>query len=93
MIIKQLDIEGVSILEAENDPPIGANSDGPESPAIALQLMEAIAGKVKRLWRFRGVESRENILDPVKDLGCDLAAVATLEKPFKAQDHSGKSVQ
>jgi hypothetical protein len=60
--------------------------------------METIAGKVKCLRRFRGIESGQNILDSVKDVASDLAAAATLEKPFqapvlKAQDHFEESVQ
>lgn len=82
MIINQLNIKDVSILEAENDSRVCANGDGPESSAVAFELMEAIAGKVEGLGRFRGIERGQNILDSVDDICADLTAVTTLEKPF-----------
>jgi len=36
MIIKQLNVKSVSILEAKNDPPVGANGHSPESFAVAF---------------------------------------------------------
>ena len=36
MIINQLNVKSVSILKSENDPPIGANGNGPVSSTVAL---------------------------------------------------------
>ncbi len=83
MIINQPNIKDVSIFEAENDPPVGANCDGPESFAVTFELMQAIAGKVEGLGRLRGVEGGQNIFDSMDEVCPDLTAVATLEKPFQ----------
>jgi hypothetical protein len=98
MIINQLNIKGVTILEPENDPPVCTNGDCPESFAVAFELMQAIAGKVEGLRRFRSIERGKNIFNSVGEVCPDLAAVALLEKPFQppvleAPDHFEVSVQ
>jgi hypothetical protein len=98
VIINQLNVKEVSILKPENDPPVGANGNGPESFAVTFQLMQAVAGKIESVGRFRGVERGQNIFDSLDEVCPDLTGVVTLEKPFKppvlkALDHCETSVQ
>jgi hypothetical protein len=97
MIIYQLNIKGVTIHESENDPLVGTNSNCSESFAVAFELVQAIAGKVEGLRRFRGIERGQDIFDSVDEVCPDLTAVATLEKSLqppvlKAPNHLEQSV-
>jgi hypothetical protein len=83
VVIDQLDFVGVSVLETKNDAPVGADGDGPKVPAIAFELVEAIAGKIESLRGSCGVEQGENVLDFVEMVRPDPAAVAALVEAFK----------
>jgi hypothetical protein len=83
VIINQLNVKDLSILEPENDPPVGANGDSPESFAVTFELMQAIAGEIESVGRSRGVERGQNIFDSLDEVCPDLTAVVTLEKPFQ----------
>ena len=69
MIIDQINVEGLASLEPENDPPIGANGNGPVAFAITLQLMQPEGWQSQRLDRVRGMEHGQDLLD-LADMLC-----------------------
>jgi hypothetical protein len=44
MIVNKVDIECLAILEAKDNPPIRAHSDGPKAFEFTLQWMQAESG-------------------------------------------------
>ena len=69
---------GVTVLEAKNDAPVGADGDGPKVPPVAFELVEAIARKIETLRGGCGVEQGKNVLDFVEKVWPDFAAVPAL---------------
>lgn len=53
-------------------------------PAGALQLVQAIAGKIESLWNVRSVESGRNIFNPAKEISSGLTSVTPVEKSFQS---------
>jgi hypothetical protein len=40
VVIDQINIRGIALLEAEDDPPVGANGDTPITSQLAFQRMQ-----------------------------------------------------
>ena len=84
MVIEEIDIEGVAVLEPENDSPIPANSHGPEARQSAFEPMQTITGNAERLGRLGGVQAGENPLDFAAQSRSDPAWIAILIEPLEA---------
>jgi hypothetical protein len=82
----------VALLEAEDDPPVGANGDAPIPGKLALQRMQPEAGQVELVRSHRFIEPGEHAGDFIGMLGVDFAAVIVFVKASeaamsKAPDH------
>ena len=97
MVVHQVDVASSAIFETENNPPVGANREGPVSFPIAFELVQAVAGKIESLRGGSGVQYAQNTLDFVGQVSAKAAAIVLLEQPLqalvlKADDHC-ESVQ
>jgi len=63
MVVNQVDVASSAIFETENNPPVGANREGPVSFPIAFELVQAVAGKIESLRGGSGVQYAQNTLD------------------------------
>jgi hypothetical protein len=84
MVVCQIDIECVAILEAEDNPPIGAHADGPKPLKVSAKRMEPQAWKIHVLNLFRGFEQTEDVLDFLDVPRVDAPAVVIFVEPLQA---------
>jgi len=84
MVIEQIDIGGVALLEAKNDPPVGANGDAPIAGEVASQRVQPPARQIKVARLRRLVETRQHARDLVGVLNIHLAAVVIFIEASKA---------
>jgi len=84
VVIEEIDIEGVAILEAENDSPVPAYSHGPKALQVTFEPVQAKTRNVERLGRFGCVERRENTLHFATQRGIDPARIAAFVEPLEA---------
>jgi hypothetical protein len=97
VVIDQINIRGVALLKAKNNPPVGAYRDAPISGQVASQRMQAEAGQVELIRFRRLVEARQHAGDFVRMLRVQLAPVVVFIKPpqaamSKAPDHSNNNI-
>ncbi len=95
MIIGQLNVPCITVLKAEDDPPVGTQGQRPEAPQIAFELVQAITRQVESLRCTGGIEKSQNFLNGIDKISTDAAAVTPLIKTFQtamfeAPYHSGK---
>jgi hypothetical protein len=64
MIVDEIDVEGISVLEAKYDPPVAGHSDAPKSLKVAFERMEAKAMNAHILNPLGDIEARQDALDP-----------------------------
>ena len=93
VVVEEIDVESSAVLEAENDPPIPADSDGPEALQVAFERVQAKTGEVEGSRRLGSVKRGENALDFTAQRCVDPARVTTFVEPFEsampnAPDHS-----
>ena len=93
MVVHQVDIVGVAIVKAEDDPPVAGNRDAPELPPIALEWVKPISGQVEVRWSAGIVEVRQRHSEALRLVGTNPASVASLVQPLetpmtKASNHS-----
>ena len=63
MIVDQIDVEGISILKAKDDPPVAGHSHAPKSLKVASERMEAKAVNTHILGLLGDIEARQDALD------------------------------
>jgi hypothetical protein len=61
MVVNQIDIEGVTILEAENDPPVSPYGNAPELLEITFQTMEFKSGQVQVFRLSRPIQNEKDV--------------------------------
>ena len=80
MIIEEIDIEGIAVLETENDPSVAADRDAPEALEIAAQAMQTHALDVHVVNRNGGIQAEEQAGYLIDQIGPQLASVIVLEQ-------------
>jgi hypothetical protein len=93
MIVDEIDVEGISALEAKNDPPIAGHGDAPISLEIASERMEAKAVDAHILNLLGNIKATQDALDPADQVGLHATAVSPLIEALQAtvpesQDHA-----
>lgn len=80
MIVHKVDIRRLAILEAENDPPIGAHGQRPKPSEIAFQRMQP-KGRIIEIGRLLGgVQQGQYLLDLAHMLGIHAFGIVVFEK-------------
>ena len=86
MIIDQIDIRGVALLKAKNNPPVGAYCDAPIFGQIALQRMQVEAGYIELIRSRCLIEARQHAGDLVRVLRVQLAPVVVFIRAAAGRD-------
>jgi hypothetical protein len=82
VVVDEIDIEGSSLLEAEDDPPVARDGDAPEPRQIADEGMQPPAGIERHLpWLPDPVQDRQDTPDLVGTLRRHPAPVTVLPQP------------
>jgi hypothetical protein len=84
VVVHQIYVEGVTVFEAENDPPVGGYGHAPKALQAALERVEPKARQVKIGWALRRVQVREGVRDPSCLIGLNLARVPVPVQPLQA---------
>ena len=84
MVVHQIDIVGLSVLEAEDHAPIGAHADRPEPFQITFERVQSKTRQVQCLDRKGVIECEQDILQLIDVLRRHLASVSALIKPLQA---------
>jgi len=98
MVILQVQVEDFALLNVEGDPPIAADGNAPGSGAVALELVNAPSGGTgNRIHVRRRNEHRQNVAEPLHEIGTKLAGIVVLNETQKssvlnAVDNHGKSL-
>ena len=71
MVIHEIDVMGVSVLEAKSDPPVFVHGNRPGASLIAGEFMEAIAGQIQYLDIGGGREGEKDSSDLAAKGGFD----------------------
>ena len=61
MVTKIINVEGITLFQAKNHPPVRANGDCPKPFVVSLQEMQAEAGHVHIRNRGNGIKTHQNI--------------------------------
>src|SRR5579883_2190349 len=93
VVIHQINIEGVAVFEAENNPPVRTHGHGPKTLAIAGQRVKPERRQIHVLNPRGCCEQAEDVFDTLDMLRVDAFAVALLIQAFqtlvaKAGDHN-----
>lgn len=64
MIVNQIDIDGVAVCEAEDDPPVPGDGHRPEPFKIAFEGVESEARDVHLAWVTCPIEQKQDARDP-----------------------------
>jgi hypothetical protein len=93
VVVGQIDIKGVALPEAENDPPVPRDRDALQALEVALQRVEPPAGKQAYVARFLGrIERGEHVRDLLGLAGGNATAVVVFEQalePFVSEAPDG----
>jgi hypothetical protein len=97
VIVDQINIGYVTVIEAKDDAPVGADGDAPKAGEVAFQQVQPEARKVHILGACRAIQKRQHASDFIDVLGVQAAAVAVYVEAFqasvlKAPEHSAISV-
>lgn len=84
MVVDQFNIERIRLLKAENNTPVGAYGNRPNTLQVAFKGVQTITGKVNRLRRIGFIQAGKNILNRIQKVGPYPAPVAPFVKPFQA---------
>ena len=83
VIVDQIDIEGVAVLEAENNAPVTGHGHAPKTSQIASKPMQAITWQIEIFRIPRLVEQTKDILYPFQEVWGHLAPLAALIKTLE----------
>jgi hypothetical protein len=83
MVINQVNVERVTIDEAENNPPVARYRDAPYTLHVALESVRAVARQIEIDRALRSIQVAENVGDPAHLIRTDPARVAFV-KAFQA---------
>ncbi|HZA66292.1 MAG TPA: hypothetical protein VE592_05040, partial [Geminicoccaceae bacterium] len=83
MVVEQIDIEGIAILETEDDAPVRGDLDRKEAFQFALERVEPEAGGIHVGHSRRGVQPAQDTPNLGGLVGSDAAAVALLEETLQ----------
>jgi len=84
VVVDQFNIECVFSLKSENNAPVCPHRHRPETAQPALERMQAVAGKVKRLWRRGLIETTQNVFYVVQQIRPYAAPVVAFKEAFQA---------
>jgi hypothetical protein len=83
MIVLQVNVGRVGLLERKGDPPVSGHGNGKASGLIALQSMEAIAGKIQRLRGLGRIQSRKDTANATLPIRANARGVALGSIPLQ----------
>jgi hypothetical protein len=84
VVIDQIKVCRVALLEAKNDPPVGANRDAPITREIALERVQSPARQVELARLCRLIEPSQHARDFVSVLRVQFAAVVAFIEASEA---------
>ena len=76
MVVDQIDIEGVSILDPEDDAPVAGYAHGPEAMEVAGQRVQHLARQVHVARSRGGLQGGQDALDLVEQPRIDPADIS-----------------
>ena len=81
MIVEEIHVVNVTLLEAENDAPIGPNPHSPLTFSITFKPVQAQARKVQVLRLFCSVQQKQDVFNPLNTVRWQFPAITFLEQP------------
>jgi hypothetical protein len=85
MIIFQIQVADFALFNVEGEPPIATDGNTPGSGPVSLELVSAPSrGTGNRIHVRRRNEHRQNIAQPLHEVGAKPAGIVILEKPQKS---------
>jgi hypothetical protein len=85
MVIDQIEVEGVTILKTEGEPPISADRQAPAAFELAFQLMQPVARKPAQIVERVGcVDLGQQTPQPLGLIGANAAGVVLWRKLWMA---------
>jgi hypothetical protein len=80
MVVHKIDVQGLAVIEADNNSPIRAHGQGPKSCEIAFQRMQP-EGRIIEIGHFFGsVQQRQDLFDSAHMFGIHASGIVVLEK-------------
>jgi hypothetical protein len=84
VVVRKVDIKGIALVEAEDDPPVPGDGDAPKSLEVTLQRVEVPAGKQPHVTRLLGrIEGGEHVRDLFDLAGGNAAAVVVFKQALQ----------
>jgi hypothetical protein len=79
MVVCQINIECVTVHEAENDSPVSRYRDAPYALQSSLEGVKAVARQIEVRRMLRSIQVTQHVRDPARLIGSDLACVPLVE--------------
>jgi hypothetical protein len=83
VVIHQINIERVTVNEAEDNPPVAGYRSAPRALQVALESVETIARQVEVGRALRCIQMTQNVSDPARLISANLAGIPLLEQAFQ----------
>jgi hypothetical protein len=92
MVIYEINVDDVSVVEPENDPPVPRYGYAPKALKVARQRMKPQSREIRVPWSPRGIKIGENARDFLAkgsvNLRCVVPFIETLQSAMpEAADH------
>jgi len=84
VVVDEIDIVGMSRIEAEDDSPVGADAHGPAPPQIAAERVQSEAREIQRIDGLGVLQGKQDAPQLRDILGGNLASVSALVEPLQA---------
>ena len=79
MVIHEIDIQSITVIKAEDNPPVTGNADAPDVFEIAFETVQAVAGKIHVRRLRRHVQVGQNVFDALRLIGAKLTRITFIE--------------
>jgi hypothetical protein len=79
VVVHQINVERVTVNQAENNPTVARYRNAPQAPKVALEGVKAVARQVEVGCTLRSIQVTKNVRDSARLIGTDLARVPLVE--------------
>jgi hypothetical protein len=79
VVVHQINVERITVNQAENNPPVAGYRNAPHALKIALESMKTVAGQIKIRRPLPPIQVTQNVRNPAHLIGTDLARVPLVE--------------
>jgi hypothetical protein len=80
VVVHQINVERVTVNQAENNPPVARYRNAPQAPKVALEGVKAVARQVEVGCTLRSIQVTKNVRDSANLIGTDLTRVAVVKE-------------